>query len=82
MNTLLSLHLINSFKFINYYGITINQLEVKKFPKDDRQTDQSVELLTLISPPANENIHVDLVDPIPTPSNSIDNIFIPPTLSK
>ena len=60
----------------------INQLEVKKFRKDDRQTDQISELLTPISPPANEKIHIDLVDPIPTPSNSIDNIFIPPTLSK
>jgi hypothetical protein len=33
-----------------------------------------------ISPPANEKIKIDLVDPIPTQSNSITNIFIPSTI--
>jgi hypothetical protein len=35
-----------------------------------------------MSPPANENIQIDLVDPIPTPSNSTDNISIPSTVSQ
>jgi hypothetical protein len=46
----------------------------KKFRKDKRQTDK------IISPPANEKIQIDLVDLIPTPSNSITKILIPSTI--
>jgi hypothetical protein len=48
----------------------------KKFRKDRTKADEVV-LSTPTSPPENEKIQIDFVDPMPTPSNSIINKSIP-----
>ena len=47
----------------------------KKFREGKRHIDQ-IELSTPISPPPSEKIHIDLVDPVPTPSNSTINAIL------
>jgi len=48
----------------------------KKFRKDRSKTDEVV-LSTPVSPPENEKIQIEFVDPIPTPSDSIINMSLP-----
>ncbi|CAF1026215.1 unnamed protein product [Rotaria sordida] len=65
---------------IDYHKRKKDNIEVdssyKKFVKDKNKNDDII-LLTPTSPPPNEIIQIDHVDPLPTSNNSLTNISIP-----